>query len=122
MAKHPEGMIAGIDWKSRATLSWTAARDKPRERPRAASRGVGANARRRAARAHAEGRLLYETAARTDEVLRLNVEDLDVAGKRARTRSNGGDTDWLFFGSAIAFVSGAAPRLRALRRRGVRPG
>jgi integrase len=62
-------------------------------------------------------RLLYETAARTDAVLRLNVEDLDVAGKRVRTRSNGGDTDWLFFGSAIAFVSGAAPRLRALRRR-----
>jgi integrase len=64
------------------------------------------------------GRLLYETAARADEVLRLNVEDLDVAGKRARTRSKGGDTDWLFFGSAIALVSGAAPHLRALRRRG----
>ena len=62
------------------------------------------------------GRLLYETAARADEVLRLNVEDLDVAGKRARTRSKGGDTDWLFFGSAIALVSGAAPHLRALRR------
>ena len=47
----------------------------------------------------------------------LNVEDLDVAGKRAPTRSKGGDTDWLFFGSAIAFVSVAAPGLRALRRR-----
>lgn len=33
------------------------------------------------------GRLLYETAARADEMLRLNLEDLDVAGKRARTRS-----------------------------------
>ena len=66
------------------------------------------------------GRLLYETAARADEVLRLNVEDLDVAGKRARTRSKGGHTDWLFFGSAIAFVSGAAPRLRALRRHRIR--
>lgn len=32
-------------------------------------------------------RLLYETAARTDEVLRLNVEDLDIPAKRARTRS-----------------------------------
>jgi len=42
------------------------------------------------------GRLLYETAARADEVLRLNVEDLDVPAKRARTRSKGGDVDWLF--------------------------
>ncbi len=40
-------------------------------------------------------RLLYETAARADEVLRLDVEDLDVAGKRARTRSKGGNTEWL---------------------------
>jgi len=31
-------------------------------------------------------RLLYETAARADEVLRLNVEDLDIPAKRARTR------------------------------------
>ena len=57
------------------------------------------------------------------ERLELGQDDLDVAGKRARTRSKGGDTDWLFFGSAIAFVSGAAPRLRALRRRrSGRPG
>ena len=34
-------------------------------------------------------RLLYETAARADEVLRMNVEDLDIAAKRARTRSKG---------------------------------
>jgi len=32
-------------------------------------------------------RLLYETAARADEVLRLDVEDLDIPAKRARTRS-----------------------------------
>ena len=47
-------------------------------------------------------RLLYETAARAEEVLRLDVEDLDVLGKRARVRSKGGDTDWLFFGSGSA--------------------
>ena len=34
-------------------------------------------------------RLLYETAARADEVLRLNVEDVDIPGKRARMRSKG---------------------------------
>lgn len=60
-------------------------------------------------------RPLYETAARADEVLRLNVEDLDVAGKRARTRSKGGNTDWLFFGSGSARL---LPRLIADRRAG----
>ncbi|MGH2941754.1 MAG: hypothetical protein ACRDLN_03125, partial [Solirubrobacteraceae bacterium] len=60
-------------------------------------------------------RLLYETAARADEVLRLNVEDLDIGGKRARTRSKGGDTDWLFFGSGSARL---LPRLIAGRRTG----
>jgi integrase len=34
-------------------------------------------------------RLLYETAARADEVRRLDVEDLGVAGKGARTRPYG---------------------------------
>jgi integrase len=60
-------------------------------------------------------RLLYETAARADEVLRLNVEDLDIAAKRARTRSKGGDVDWLFFGSGSARL---LPRLIAGRRAG----
>ena len=57
-------------------------------------------------------RLLYETAARADEVLRLNVEDLDIPAKRARTRSKGGDIDWLFFGSGSARL---LPRLKARR-------
>jgi hypothetical protein len=61
-------------------------------------------------------RLLYETAARADEVLRLNVEDLDIPAKRARTRSKGGDADWLFFGSGSARL---LPRLIAGRRAGV---
>jgi integrase len=39
--------------------------------------------------------LLYETAARAQEVLSLNVEDLDLENKRARNRSKGGDTEWL---------------------------
>jgi integrase len=60
-------------------------------------------------------RLLYETAARADEVLRLDVEDLDIPGKRARARSKGGDVDWLFFGSGSARL---LPRLIAGRRTG----
>ena len=38
-------------------------------------------------------RMLYETAARSNEVLRLNVEDLDQARKRAATVRKGGDLD-----------------------------
>ncbi len=39
-------------------------------------------------------RLLYETAARADEILRLDVEHLDIPAKRARTRSKSGDIDY----------------------------
>jgi len=41
--------------------------------------------------------------------------DLDIAGKRARRRSKGGDTDWLFFGSGSARL---LPRLIAGRTTG----
>ncbi len=61
-------------------------------------------------------RLLYETAARADEVLRLNVEDPRHPAKRARTRSKGSDVDWLFFGSGSARLR---PRLIAGRRAGL---
>jgi site-specific recombinase XerD len=38
-------------------------------------------------------RLLYETAARAEEVLSLNVEDVDAASKRAVVISKGGDRE-----------------------------
>lgn len=60
-------------------------------------------------------RLLYETAARADEALCLDVEDLAIVGKRARTRAKGGAVDWLFFGSGSARL---LPRLIAGRARG----
>jgi integrase/recombinase XerC/integrase/recombinase XerD len=41
-------------------------------------------------------RLLYETAARANEVLSLDIEDLDLSNKRARVRSKGGATEWVF--------------------------
>jgi site-specific recombinase XerD len=63
-------------------------------------------------------RLLYETAARADEVLRLNVEDLDIPGKRARTRSKGGDVDWLFLRLGQR-PAAATPDRRAPRRAGI---
>lgn len=47
-------------------------------------------------------RMLYETAARANEVLSLNIEDLDLAARRAVTTSKGGNTDVLHWGSGTA--------------------
>ncbi len=47
-------------------------------------------------------RLLYETAARAEEVLSADVGDLDLENKRLRVVRKGGDTDWLHFQSGSA--------------------
>jgi site-specific recombinase XerD len=47
-------------------------------------------------------RMLYETAARSAEVLRLNVEDLDLANKRTRVRRKGGAQDVIVWQSGTA--------------------
>ncbi len=47
-------------------------------------------------------RMLYESAARATEVLNLNVEDLDLAARRAVIRSKGGNTDVIHFASGTA--------------------
>ncbi len=60
-------------------------------------------------------RLLYETAARAQEVLSLNVEDVDLDNKRARTVSKGGDIEWLHFQSGSARL---LPRIIAGRQTG----
>ncbi len=60
-------------------------------------------------------RLLYETAARANEVLCLDIEDLDLPNKRARTISKGGDVEWLHFQSGAARL---LPRLIEGRDRG----
>ena len=59
--------------------------------------------------------LLYETAARAEEALRLDVRDLDMPTRTARTRRKGGARD------VIAWQTGTArllPRLLAGRRTG----
>jgi integrase len=58
---------------------------------------------------------LYETAARASELLCLNVEDLDLANRRARVRSKGGATEWVFWQAASAQL---LPRLLVGRTRG----
>jgi integrase len=47
-------------------------------------------------------RLLYETAARAQEVLSADLTDLDLEHKRLRVRRKGGDSDWLHFQSGSA--------------------
>lgn len=47
-------------------------------------------------------RMLYETAARAEEVLRLNVEDLDLPQRRAVTVRKGGAIDTIHWATATA--------------------
>ena len=47
-------------------------------------------------------RLLYESSARAQEVLGLNIEDLDLAARRAITTRKGGDPDVLHYATGTA--------------------
>ncbi|WP_171055588.1 tyrosine-type recombinase/integrase [Nonomuraea sp. K271] len=47
-------------------------------------------------------RLLYETAARAEEILSLNVEDLDLEFRRARVPSKGGALEYVHWATATA--------------------
>jgi len=60
-------------------------------------------------------RLLYETAARSGEVLALNVEDLDLPNLRARVRRKGGAVDTIHWQTGSARL---LPRLLKGRKSG----
>ena len=60
-------------------------------------------------------RMLYETAARAEEILGLDVPDLDLPSKRGRIVSKGGTTDWVHWQTGTAMQ---LPRLLAGRRQG----
>ena len=60
-------------------------------------------------------RLLYETAARANEILALDIDNLDLVNKRARIRSTGGATEWVFWQTGAALL---LPRLLAGRPSG----
>jgi site-specific recombinase XerD len=60
-------------------------------------------------------RMLYETAARANEVLRLNVEDLDQHRKRATTVRKGGDLDVIHWATGTARL---LPHVVSRRTRG----
>src|SRR5260370_32811837 len=59
--------------------------------------------------------MLYETAARASEVLALDIEDLDLAARRAAVRSKGGNTEYVYWASGTAWL---LPRLLAGRDSG----
>lgn len=60
-------------------------------------------------------RLTYETAARAEEILSLDVPDLDLPNKRARVISKGGAIEWVHWQAGAAML---LPRLLAGRDRG----
>jgi len=60
-------------------------------------------------------RMLYETAARSAEVLRLDIEDLDLVNRRASVRRKGGAVDIIIWQTGTARL---LPRLIGGRRRG----
>ncbi len=60
-------------------------------------------------------RMLYETAARAEELLALDLTDLDPANKRAQVVSKGGAIDWVHWQSGTATL---LPRLLKGRTRG----
>ena len=60
-------------------------------------------------------RMLYETAARSAEVLRLDVEDLDLPNRRATVRRKGGAIDVIVWQTSTARL---LPRLLKGRRTG----
>jgi len=68
-----------------------------------------------ALRERAFWRLLYESAARANEILALNIEDLDLPNKRARVKSKGGSTEWVFWQTGAALL---LPRVVAGRTAG----
>lgn len=52
--------------------------------------------------------MIYETAARASEVLALDIEDLDLSGRRAKIVSKGGKAEWVYWTSGTAHL---LPRL-----------
>ena len=60
-------------------------------------------------------RMLYETAARTNEILALNVEDLDLGARRAVVRGKGGHRQEVVWASGTARL---LPRYLGDRQRG----
>ena len=110
-------------WGKRAWLTTdpTTELDRPKvplDRTKALTRDQIASLWRRddvALRERVFWRLLYESAARANEILSLNIEDLDLGNKRARVRSKGDAVEWVFWQTGAALL---LPRLLVGRTTG----
>jgi len=105
-------------WLTGNPLRRIRSRPVPADRTRALSRAVVQELLTRegvALREKTLWRLLYESAARAGEVLALDVEDLDLANRRARVRRKGGAVDTITWQTGTARL---LPRLLGGRARG----
>ncbi|SIO87448.1 putative integrase/recombinase [Nocardiopsis sp. JB363] len=105
-------------WLEDDPLRRLTSRSVPPDRTRALSRAVVQELLGRegvALRERVLWRLLYESAARASEVLALDVEDLDLANRRARVRRKGGAVDTITWQTPTARL---LPRLLGGRARG----
>ena len=103
---------------ARAPLARLDRRKPPREKDRALTRAEVEQLLTRkdvGLRERVLWTMLYETAARSAEILRLNVEDLDMASRSAWVRRKGGSRDLVVWQSRTAML---LPRLLKGRKTG----
>jgi integrase len=115
--RHLSALTSFTAWAQRnEILTTNPARRLERRKP--ARRGDRSIPRARLEKLFADGkrglrervlwRMLYETAARAEEILTLNVEDLDQEFRRARVKSKGGAVEYVHWATGTARI---LPRL-----------
>ncbi|WP_067812915.1 tyrosine-type recombinase/integrase [Actinomadura kijaniata] len=108
----------GRSWVTTDLTALIARRPEPRDRTRAIDRTTIAallDDRGVPLRDKTLRKLLYESAARADEVLSLNIEDLDLDNKRGRVTGKGGTLRWIHWRSSTTRL---LPRLIGERTSG----
>jgi integrase len=123
--RHRSAVRSFAAWAAGSGRGWVTAdlaallerRPETRDKTRALARHeVGALLDRRdALRDKTLWRLMYESAARADSVLAIDIEDLDLPAKRAKVTAKGGVIRWIHWESGTARL---LPRLIAGRTAG----
>jgi integrase len=119
--RHLSALVSFITWAQRQELLATnpARRLQRRTSDRRGDRAIPAGGLfsddRHPLRERLLWRMPYETAARAEEILSVNVEDLDTEFRRARVRSKGGAVEYVHWATATARL---LPRLLQGRQAG----